>query len=211
VSSDQVVQAGERLRRPGVEVEARRQWPSGMAGLGVPVSGRIGADIVAAPGRALGRLTDIGWGNRLRELFAPGEVRDGQVPDDMFGACVQVLASWKWDERPVAVVTIASQTRPKLVANLGERLASIGRLTYLGEVGSEPSGEHRANSALRLAQVWQTLTMNADLVERLSTVEGPVLLVDDRIDTGWTMTVATKLVREAGAPAVLPFVLATTS
>jgi ATP-dependent DNA helicase RecQ len=211
VSSDRVVLAGERLRRPGVEVEARRQWPSGMAGLGVQVSGRIGADVVAAPGRALGRLTDIGWGNRLRELFAPGEVRDGQVPDDMFDACVQVLASWKWDERPVAVVTIGSQSRPKLVASLGERLASIGKLTYLGELGSEPAGEHRANSALRLAQVWQTLTMNADLVDRVSTVEGPVLLVDDRIDTGWTMTVATKLLREAGAPAVLPFVLATTS
>ncbi len=212
VSSDRVALAGERLRRPGVEVEARRQWPSGMAGLGVPVSGRIGADVVAAPGRALGRLTDIGWGNRLRELFAPGaEVQDGQVPEDMFEACVQVLASWKWEERPVAVVTIASQTRPKLVASLGERLASTGRLTYLGEVGSEPSGEHRANSALRLAQVWQTLSMNADLVDRVSTVEGPILLVDDRIDTGWTMTVATKLLREAGAPAVLPFVLATTS
>jgi ATP-dependent DNA helicase RecQ len=37
---------------------------------------------------------------------------------------------------------------------------------------------------------------------------GPVLLVDDRIETGWTMTVAARLIREAGAPAVLPFVLA---
>jgi ATP-dependent DNA helicase RecQ len=35
-----------------------------------------------------------------------------------------------------------------------------------------------------------------------------VLLVDDRIETGWTMTIAAKLLREAGAPAVLPLVLA---
>jgi ATP-dependent DNA helicase RecQ len=38
-----------------------------------------------------------------------------------------------------------------------------------------------------------------------------VLLVDDRIETGWTMTVAARLLREAGAPAVLPLALAVTA
>jgi ATP-dependent DNA helicase RecQ len=210
VSLDRVQEADERLRRPGVEVDPRRQWPSGMAKLDVPLSGRIGAEVIAAPGRALGRLTDVGWGNRLRDLFS-ATTEDGPVPGDMVNACVQVLASWDWAERPVGVVTIGSQSRPKLVSSLGERLATIGRLTLLGEIGSEPSGEHRANSALRLAQVWPKLTVDAHLAERLFTVDGPVLLVDDRLDTGWTMTVATKLVREAGVPAVLPFVLATTT
>jgi ATP-dependent DNA helicase RecQ len=210
VSLDRVALAGERLRRPGVEVDPRRQWPSGMAGLDVPLSGRIGADMVAAPGRTLGRLTDVGWGNRLRDLFSV-EAPDGPVPDDMVNACVQVLASWEWDERPVAVVTIGSRSRPKLISSLGERLATLGRLTLLGEIGSEPSGEPRANSALRLAQVWQKLTVDAQLAERLFTVNGPVLLVDDRIDTGWTMTVAAKLLRDTGVPAVLPFALATTT
>jgi ATP-dependent DNA helicase RecQ len=37
---------------------------------------------------------------------------------------------------------------------------------------------------------------------------GPVLLVDDVIDTGWTMTVAARILRRAGASAVLPFALA---
>lgn len=212
VSLDRVALADERLRRPGVEVDPRRQWPSGMAALDVPLSGRIGADAVAASGRALGRLTDVGWGNRLRELFSPAaQNTDIPVPDDVFNACVQVLASWKWDERPVAVVTIGSRSRPKLVASLGERLAAVGRLALLGEIGSEPSGEPRANSALRLAQVWEKLTVDAGLAERLYSVKGPVLLVDDRIDTGWTMTVAAKLLRDTGVPAVLPFVLATTS
>ena len=38
-----------------------------------------------------------------------------------------------------------------------------------------------------------------------------MLLVDDRIETGWTMTVAARLLRQAGAPAVLPLALAVTS
>ena len=41
--------------------------------------------------------------------------------------------------------------------------------------------------------------------------DGPVLLVDDQIDTGWTMTVAARLLRDAGAPAVLPLALAVTT
>jgi ATP-dependent DNA helicase RecQ len=38
-----------------------------------------------------------------------------------------------------------------------------------------------------------------------------VLLVDDLSDTGWTLTMAARIVRAAGAPEVLPFALASTS
>jgi ATP-dependent DNA helicase RecQ len=37
---------------------------------------------------------------------------------------------------------------------------------------------------------------------------GPVLVLDDVIDSGWTMTVVAAELRRAGAPAVLPFGLA---
>ena len=37
------------------------------------------------------------------------------------------------------------------------------------------------------------------------------MLVDDQIDTGWTMTVAAALLRDAGAAAVLPLTLAVTT
>src|SRR5690242_11923403 len=62
--------ARERLLRPGVTVEPRRMWPSGMKDLGVAASGKIPAALTAEPGRALGRLTDIGWGGMLRALLA---------------------------------------------------------------------------------------------------------------------------------------------
>ena len=186
-------------------------WPSGMAVLDVPLSGKLGAGELAELGRALGRLTDVGWGNRLRELFGPGAPVDGPVPDDMVEGCVAVLASWGWEQRPVGVVAMGSVTRPKLVSSLAERISTIGRLPLLGEIGVRGVGERQANSARRLAQVWRSLEVGPDLADRLSTVDGPVLLVDDRVDTGWTITLAAKRVRDAGAPAVLPFALATTS
>ncbi|MDF5755399.1 RecQ family ATP-dependent DNA helicase [Spongiactinospora sp. TRM90649] len=199
--------ARERLGRPGVELEARRQWPTGIADL----SGRIKPEFGAEPGRALGRLTDIGWGNRLRALLAD-DAPDGPVPDDVFGAVVKVLSSWDWRQRPVAVANLPSARRPILVRSLAERLASVGRLTYLGELGYRSGTPGRQfNSAQRVQAIRATLMTPPGLAEAVAGAGGPVLLVDDRADTGWTMTMGAALLRHAGAPAVLPLTLAVTS
>ncbi len=204
--------ARARLRRPGVTLQPRRMWPTGMAKLGVAVTGRISADEVAEPGRSVGRLTDIGWGAALRRLLADG-APDQAVPGDLFKAVVQVLAAWDWGQRPAAVVTVPSRTRPAMITALGERIAATGSLAYLGSLGylgSEPPGRQH-NSAQRLAALSRTLTVPGPLQAALATAGGPVLLVDDRVDTGWTMTLAARLLRGCGAPAVLPFALAVTN
>ena len=67
--------ASDRLLRPGVEITPRRMWPTGMRELGVEVSGKIDPGLSAEPGRAIGRLTDLGWGPRLRALLASGRLR----------------------------------------------------------------------------------------------------------------------------------------
>ncbi|CAL9288600.1 RecQ family ATP-dependent DNA helicase [Streptomyces sp. SudanB66_2053] len=209
------------LGRAGVEVEPRRMWPTGLPAIGVDLKGRIPAGEQAAQGRALGRLSDIGWGNRLRPLLAP-QAPDGPVPDDVARAAVGVLADWArgpggWapgvDEaqpRPVGVVTVASGTRPQLVRSLGARIAETGRLPLLGTVQS--SGEQhqlpRSNSAQRLKALAGALTVPPELAEALARAGGPVLLVDDYTETGWTLAVAARLLRRAGAQGVLPLVLA---
>ena len=193
--------AQDRLTRPGVAVPPRRQWPSGMAELGVPVSGRIPAGELAAEGRVIGRLSDIGWGTRLRELVTGDDV---PVPAEVFDACVRVLAGWEWEARPVGVVGIGARTRPHQLAHLARRIAEIGRLPLLGTVvpqGDRPAPS--ANSAQRLAAVWDGFS-----APDLAGATGPVLLVDDVIDSGWTATVVARLLRRAGASAVLPFALA---
>ncbi|GAB3492639.1 RecQ family ATP-dependent DNA helicase [Amycolatopsis cihanbeyliensis] len=210
VSSSTTASTRERLRRPGIELPPRKQWPTGMGTLDVPLSGKISAAQQADPGRALGRLTDIGWGNRLRELVGT-RAADQAVPEQVFQACLAVLAAWEWPVRPVAIAGIASRARPNLMRSLASRLSEVGRLPLLGMV--EPTGPppRRANSAQRLADLWERLTLPEDVRSALAEPGGPVLLVDDLIDTGWTMTLATRMLREAGAPAVLPFVLASTS
>ncbi|MFI6708535.1 RecQ family ATP-dependent DNA helicase [Nonomuraea sp. NPDC050478] len=205
IAAPAVERARERLARPGVEIDPRKQWPTGLADL----SGKIKPELRAEPGRALGRLTDIGWGNRLRDLF---QGPDGPMPDDMFAAVIKVLSAWEWEQRPVAVVGVPSSARPLLVRAFGERLAQVGRLTYLGELGyrSGPPGR-QFNSAKRVQAVRATLAMPKELGAAVAACGGPVLLVDDRVDTGWTVTLGAALVRHAGAPAVLPLTLAVTS
>jgi ATP-dependent DNA helicase RecQ len=105
-----------------------------------------------------------------------------------------------------------SRSRPVLIDSLGSRIASVGRLEYLGGLGyatPDGPGPRRHNSAQRLASVWRALVVPDELSAALAASAGPVLLVDDQIDTGWTMTVAAALLRDAGAPAVLPLALAT--
>ncbi|HET7279076.1 MAG TPA: RecQ family ATP-dependent DNA helicase [Dermatophilaceae bacterium] len=202
-----VTTARGRLERAGSDVEPRVQWPTGMERLGVPVRGKIPADAALLPGRALARLSDLGWGQALRRLLRD----DAPAAPEVLRACVGVLAQWGWADRPTGVVAIPSRRHPQLVSSVAQGLAEIGRLPFLGWldlVDGGPVGEPGGNSAFRLAGVWGRIEAGDALAKTLGRDGGPVLLVDDRVSSRWTMTVAGQALRRAGADAVLPFALA---
>jgi ATP-dependent DNA helicase RecQ len=230
------------LDRPGVEVAPRAQWPTGADRLGVEVRGKIAPAEQLESGRVVARLTDLGWGQRLRTLLgddgvggtvdleAPGldedpdaafdvpvrhSISDGPPDDDLLRACARVLAAWDWAERPGAVVAMPSRRRPQLIAGVAQGLSRLGRLPYLGELSyahDGPTGGPGGNSAFRLASVWERIVVGDELRRRLAEAGStPVLLVDDLVDSRWTITVAGRELRRAGAAAVLPFALAVTA
>ncbi len=212
VPEEALGQAGVQLAHVGVPVEPRRQWPSGMDRLGIGVKGRIPADEQVAEGRAIARLTDLGHGRTLRDLFTPdteGCPVDRPLPPALAKACVQVLAKWDWEVRPVAVIGVGSVGRPELVASTASGLARLGRMDDLGllPLRTGAGATTTGNSAFRLASVWDRWEVPPDLAARLAGLTGPVLLVDDLVDSRWTMAVAGRLLRKAGAPAVLPLAL----
>ncbi|WP_151524232.1 RecQ family ATP-dependent DNA helicase [Serinicoccus kebangsaanensis] len=216
--------AQQRLGAVGVPVDPRGQWPSGMPRLGVEVKGKIPPEEQAAPGRALARLSDLGWGQRLRTVLEAGTsvqsdpedpeqetVAGEPVPEQVTRAVVQVLAGWDWAQRPVGVVAMPSRRRPAVVGSLAEQISQIGRLPLLGTLDlahGGPVGEPGGNSAFRLANVWDRVVVGDQLGEAVRGAGGPVLLVDDVVDSRWTMTVAARALRLAGAEAVLPLALA---
>ncbi|WP_430593286.1 RecQ family ATP-dependent DNA helicase [Humidisolicoccus flavus] len=209
VASNAADAAAQSLDKVGVAIEPRAQWPTGANTLGVPMRGKIAPAERAEEGRALARLTDLGWGGTLREVFASGAA-DAPVTKPVLDASVRVLAEWNWPSRPVGIVTVPSRGRPALLGSLATGLSQIGRLPILGELtptGAGLTGGPGGNSAFRLADVWPAFTVGPELAAQLQSVNGPVLLIDDLADSRWTLTIAARLLREAGAPAVLPFTL----
>ncbi|WP_298254965.1 ATP-dependent DNA helicase RecQ [uncultured Arthrobacter sp.] len=210
VAHDASDSADQALSRVGVELEPRGQWPSGMDKLGVPLKGKLKPAELILPGRALARLTDLGWGTRLRELLAD-TTPDAPLDRSVIDAVVRVLAQWGWQERPVAVVSVPSRRRPQLIGSLAQALAGVGRIPYLGALHTPdgpPQGAPGGNSAFRLAAVWDHFAVPAEGAAWFAEHPGPVLLVDDLADSRWTITEAGRALRAAGAADVLPFALA---
>jgi ATP-dependent DNA helicase RecQ len=212
VSAEALQAAQAFLGRPGLAIEPRRMWPTGLKAAGVPLAGKIAPEEQALPGRAVGRLTDLGWGGRLRTLLAE-QTPDEPAPADLLNAVVQVLKSWAsgpqaWPQRPVAVAAMGSSRRAQLIASVAQHISTVGRLPLLGTIGTlSKMDAGRANSAHRVKALHGTFAVPAEL----ASLDGPVLLVDDCVDSGWTMALAARELRLAGVPAVLPFALAVTS
>jgi ATP-dependent DNA helicase RecQ len=100
---------------------------------------------------------------------------------------------------------VDSNAHPVLISSLVDGLAEVGRLRNLGTLRSRPDRRPvaAANSAYRVRALEDSW-----VAPDLGGVVGPVLLVDDETDTGWTFTMAARALRRAGAESVLPFALA---
>jgi ATP-dependent DNA helicase RecQ len=119
-------------------------------------------------------------------------------------AVIEVLQDWRPEVE--GVVVVESATRPSLTLDLAEGLSRYLRRPVVGRWAiADPSvapGQGAMNSAQRVAAVTRRFRLEGEIPS------GPVLLVDDQVVTGWTLTVAAHALREAGAGEVLPLVLA---
>lgn len=191
-------------RGQDVVIEPRKLWPSG--------SGRKGRIVGCEEGRALAFAEDPGWADVLRPLFARTneagglDPRDGPAPPAALDGIVALLGRWRrtWGERPVAVVPMPTASHPQLVRSLAEHVAAKGRLPLVDALqltGATPPTDVASASRVK------SLLASLRLQPGIELPAGPLLLVDARYRSGWTMTVAAALLREAGATAVLPLVL----
>jgi ATP-dependent DNA helicase RecQ len=200
-----VEDGAQALARSGVPLGVKKTWPTGMAATGIELSGRIAEGAAAVEGRALARLSDLGWGARLAASLASGE----ELNPALMAGVVSTLRDWPWENRPDVVVAIESLRHPALVSSLAAQVASVGRLAYAGavrRVAARRSQQEVYNSAHKLANVVGAFEVPQEVAAAVH--ERVVLLVDDLWDSGWTASWVARLLREAGAAQVLPFALA---
>jgi ATP-dependent DNA helicase RecQ len=188
------------LRRTSLPVEPRKQWPSG----GMPLYGIKGPIIPAhqaQPGKALCVWGDAGWGGLVRQ----GKYRDGHFSDDLIAACVKMIYDWNPQPAPSWVTCVPSRRHPDLVPNFAKRLADALGLpfhTVLAKTDDRPEQKMMANSTQQARNIDGSLALNGQPFPR-----GPVLLIDDMVDSRWTLTVSAWLLRKNGSGEVWPMAL----
>ena len=193
------------LRRTSLPLEPRKKWPpGGLASLGVKGNLGIAPERMLQPGKILCMWGDAGWG----ELVRVGKYRDGRFSDELVTACAELVREWGPKPAPQWVTCIPSLRRPNLMPEFARRLALALDLPFLAaleKTGPRPEQKAMENSSHKAANVDGALRIRGKLPS------GPVLLVDDMVDSRWTLTVAAYLLTSNGSGRVYPLGLASTA
>lgn len=206
-----VAKASVHLQGGDVVVEPRKQWPTRIE----EPKGRISADLQHEPGRALARLGDGGWDATAEGLLTLA--RNGHpfdLSDDLVRGCAAVLKRWDWAQRPTWICPMPSRRTGQLIDAIADALGALGKLPVHRALTGDSSDlapldqfqADQANSAHQVLNVWHRLAVDRDELPT-DAPAGPVLLIDDEIDSRWTMAVAAYRLRKAGSGPVLPFAL----
>jgi ATP-dependent DNA helicase RecQ len=191
------------LRRTSLPIEPRKKWPDG----GMPqydVKGLIAPAHQAEPGKALCVWGDAGWGGLVRQ----GKYHDGSFSDDLVAACVKMIAEWNPQPVPTWVACVPSLRHPVLVPDFAQRLAAKLNLPFhkvIAKTDARPEQKTMANSTQQARNIDGSLALTGQPIPT-----GPVLLIDDMVDSRWTLTVSAWLLRKSGSGVVWPMALSQT-
>jgi len=195
------------LQRLELPLEPRQMAPAGaLAGYGI-VKSKIPEEWRCESGKILCRWGDPGLG----QLVRAGKYESARFDDRLVAAAAELITErWKLEPFPRWGTSVPSFRHPKLVRDFAKRLCRALKIPYydclhkLKQNLPQKEMENSFHQAHNLDGVFtvDSLGKVADL---------PVLLIDDMVDSGWTLTVAGLVLRRAGAGKVHPFALARTT
>lgn len=197
-SPAQIAEAKQFLMRGGIVVEPRKRWP---ALGGTEFNGMIRSAEQYAAGRALAYWNDAGWGEEIRR----GKQEFHRFRDELVQAAAELIERWGPKPEPVWLTFVPSRSGHPLVADFAARLAAHLGLQFVDAfevIARTPHQKLMQNSAQQARNVLSTFALRGPLPG------GPLLLVDDIVDSRWTFTVLAAMLRRAGSGPVFPFALA---
>jgi ATP-dependent DNA helicase RecQ len=198
------VRAAEFLRQSELPLNPKKLVPKGA----FPTYGFCGnlgrKGLGAERGRILSRWADAGWG----KVVESGK-HGGQFEDRLVEALVtMVRTTWQPVPPPTWVACVPSLQHAVLVPDFARRVADNLKLPFLDVVKKIRQNEPQKcmnNSYHQCRNLDGVFAVRGDIPS------GPVLLIDDIVDSTWTLTIIAALLLDAGSGAVHPVTLATTS
>ena len=198
---DKLREANIFLKRYHLPINPRKQWPNG----GLKHSnnhGKIAKSYQANSGKVLSLLGDAGLG----DLVNVGKNQQQYFSDELIDACVVMFKEWAPQPAPTWVTCVPSLRNPTLVPDFAKRLAQALNLSFrvaIEKIDSRPEQNKFNNSFQQARNVDGSLAPIRDQI-----LSSPVLLVDDVILSGWTLTISSWLLRKNGSGEVWPLALA---
>lgn len=182
-------------------IEPRKKWPSGMRG--DDGKNTISPEYQLSAGLSLCAYNDGGWGKVVKQ----GKYEDGRFNDELVTALVHMIRQKLTAEpHPTWVTCVPSRRRPELVPDLAKRVAAALGLSYVPAL-------HKVTEAQPQKAMYNSYHQARNARESMSIrepiPEGPVILLDDVVDSRWTLTVCGYLLKQAGCGPVYPITLAT--
>lgn len=203
IRRETVVAAARFLRRAEMPLTCNRQVAKG-AFHAYGWSGNLPQERQAETGRVLSRWGDAGWGTVVAR-----DKRKGRFTDALVDAAVEmVVERWQPDPRPTWVTCVPSNRHPTLVPDFAGQLAQALTLPFVPAVTKVQDNAPQKEQENRFHQCHN---LDGTFAVEGPVREGAVLLVDDVVDSKWTLTVVAALLRQAGCTAVWPFALASAS
>ena len=203
ISKQTVNEATQFLQRAEMELICRKRVPKDA----LPEYGwswNLPNEVRAEIGRVMSIWGDAGWG----EIVAR-EKQAGRFGDELVHATVEMIRErWKPEPWPSWVTCVPSNRQPTLVPDFARRLANALSLPFLPvvvKIKNNPPQKEQQNSFHQCRNLDGVFSIESDVQE------GAVLLVDDIVDSSWTLTVVAALLRRAGCSMVWPCALASVS
>ena len=192
------------LQRSEFPIVPRRNWPD-IALSSNGWHGRIAPALRNEEGRVLCFWGDPGWGELVRE----GK-ESGRFKDELVDAIKEMIEErWQPLPKPEWVTCIPSLRHPTLVQSFAERLS--GALDLPFEPAIEKVRETRPQKEMQNSQQQASNLDGAFAIQENHVQEGPVLLIDDMVDSKWSFTVCGALLKSGGSGQVYPVALASTA
>lgn len=202
INPDLASKAIKFLKGEHIEIERRKLWP---AGIMAETQKKISPDEQGQDGRALCAFGDAGWGKFIHE----DKYVKNYFREELVDASVELILEWRPDIiAEMCISYVPSLSKPELVKSFAHRLADklrIPCLDIIEKIKTTRPQKELENSAYQCLNAFEGFAVTSDCPNC------NIILIDDMVDSKWTLTVCGYMLKKKGAGLIYPFAIASTA